>query len=61
MCIDIWREYHSLCLFSVGRMHQASALRTFEWKALKKKKKELSEEQAVPGWVAWLSCREAPG
>lgn len=59
MCIDIWREYHSLCLFSVGRMHQASALRTFEWKALKIK--ELSEEQAVPGWVAWLGYREALG
>lgn len=40
MCINIWQKFHLLHLFSIGLMHEASVLKTFEWKLQKRAERE---------------------
>lgn len=40
MCINIWQKFHLLRLFSIGLMHEASVLKTFEWKLQKRAERE---------------------
>lgn len=40
MCINIWQKFHLLHLFSIGLMHEASVLKTFEWKIQKRTERE---------------------
>lgn len=49
MCINIWQKFHLLRLFSIGLMHEASVLKTFEWKLQKRaeREKDCRKAQAV--------------
>lgn len=56
MCINIWQKFHLLHLFSIGLMHEASVLKTFEWKLQKRAERE---KGCRKGWAVGRTAGKA--